>query len=105
MKSWCERAGQVRLMGGVDWLAGGRGRGASTGARGGWAALGREQGEGRSAGARGRGRRWARIGPAVEGERNFPFSFCFLFSFSLIPFLLYPNIHLCFLGAKKKYYM
>jgi hypothetical protein len=60
---------------------------------------------GMSAGARGRGRRWAGIGPVEEGERNFPFSFCFLFSFSLIPFLLYPNIHLCFLGAKKKYYM
>jgi hypothetical protein len=43
--------------------------------------------------------------PSQGGGRTFPFSFYFLFSFCLIPFLLYTNIYLCFLGAKMKYYM
>jgi hypothetical protein len=42
--------------------------------------------------------------PSQEGEEVFPFSFfsCFFF---LIPFLLYTNIHLYFLGAKMKCYV
>jgi hypothetical protein len=55
--------------------------------------------------ARARGRGWAEGGREREGvawagissvERGiFLFSFSFFFSFSLIPFLLYTNIHLC----------
>jgi hypothetical protein len=101
-KSGREREGRVRLMGGADRSAGGRGRGASTGVHGGWAAMGHERRG--DAGTRGRRRRWAGIGPADEGE-SFSFFLCFLFSFSINPFLLYPNIYLCFLGAKMKYYM
>jgi hypothetical protein len=42
--------------------------------------------------------------PSRGGERGFSFFFLFsLFLFSLIPFLFYTNIHLCFLGAKMKY--
>jgi hypothetical protein len=68
-------------------------------------ARGRRWAEGR--GGRGREREGGRVGknrPSREGERNFRFPFCFLFSFSLIPFILYTNIYLCFLGAKMKYY-
>jgi hypothetical protein len=93
----------VRLTSGADRSAGGWGRGASVGTRGGWAALGRERRGTRAREGGGEG------GPESAQPRrgeSFPFfSFCFLFSFSLIPFLLYPNIHLCFLGAKMKYYM
>jgi hypothetical protein len=53
-------------------------------------------------GRRGREKVWAGIGPAEEGGKGFPFLFS-LFLFSLIPFLFYNNIHLCFLGAKMKY--
>jgi hypothetical protein len=41
--------------------------------------------------------------PSREGE-GFSFFF-FSFLFSLIPFLLYTNIHLYFLGAKMKCYV
>ena len=61
----------------------------------GWTELGRERGGHER---EGEGRKWARIGPAEEGERVF--LFLFIFSF---PFLFYTNIHLCFLGAKMKY--
>jgi hypothetical protein len=67
-----------------------------------WAEVGRER---RGAGARegGGSRPWAGVGPAERGGEVFLFSF-FLF-FSLIPFLLYTNIHLYFLGAKMKCYV
>jgi hypothetical protein len=42
-KSGREREGRVRLMGGADRSAGGRGRGASMGVHGGWAAMGHER--------------------------------------------------------------
>jgi hypothetical protein len=56
-------------------------------------------------GARGRGGGGSEL---VEPRRGRGFSFFFFFfsfPFSLIPFLFYTNIHLCFLGAKMKYYM
>jgi hypothetical protein len=65
--------------------------------------MGRER---RGTGAReggGGSRPWAGVGPAERGGEVFLFSF-FLF-FSLIPFLLYTNIHLYFLGAKMKCYV
>jgi hypothetical protein len=43
--------------------------------------------------------------PNREGEDVFSFSFFFFLFFFLIPFLLYTNIHLYFLGAKMKCYM
>jgi hypothetical protein len=89
-----ERGG-ARLTSGAEWQREG-GRGASAREK-----VGRERSE-ESAGERG-GRRWAGIGPAEEGG-FFLFIFIFSFSFSLIYFLPYTNIHLCFLGAKMKYY-
>jgi hypothetical protein len=76
--------------------------------RGEWAALGQER----------RGGVWVREGGGESGPETalprkgrifsfsfyFLFPFYFLFSFSLIPFLHYTNIYLCFLGAKMKYY-
>jgi hypothetical protein len=42
-------------------------------------------------------------GPESAQPRRGERVFLFLFIFSLIPFLFYTNIHLCFLGAKMKY--
>jgi hypothetical protein len=50
-----------------------------------------------------RGKAWAGISPAERG-RGFSFFF-FFFYFFLIPFLLYTNIPLYFLGAKMKCYV
>jgi hypothetical protein len=62
----------------------------------------RVEGRGRERG--GEGKAWAEVGPAGRGRRFFLFFFSLLF-FSLIPFLLYTNIHLYFLGAKMKCYV
>jgi hypothetical protein len=73
----------------------GRGRrGMSGSRRGGWAES--EGGETRAREGVGRNR------PSRGGGKGFPFLFS-LFLFSLIPFLFYTNIYLCFLGAKMKY--
>jgi hypothetical protein len=71
--------------------------------RGGIAARTREKvgRERRGVGAGERGGSMGQNRPSREGEKVFPF----LFFFSLIPFILYTNIPLYFLGAKMKYYV
>jgi hypothetical protein len=73
-------------MGGVDWLAGGRGRGASTGARGGWAALGRERGEGEERGREREGEKVGQNWPSRGGGEEFSFFFLFSLFFFLNSF-------------------
>jgi hypothetical protein len=93
----------ARLMSETEWSAGeGVGRGVSACAWGDgprWAKS-REGARERERGGESMGRNW----PSREGDEVFPF-FLFLLFFSLIPFLLYTNIHLYFLGAKMKYYV
>jgi hypothetical protein len=84
----------ARLTCGAEWSAGEEGSAARE-------KVGRS---GPRAKGRGRGRERGEHGPVSaqpRGGEGFPFSFFF----SLIPFLLYTNIHLYFLGAKKKYYV
>jgi hypothetical protein len=86
---------RVRLTGGArrQRESGGRDEGARVVGPS-WAMRG--AGGGGDAGTRGSGPESAQ---PRRGERVF----LFLFIFSLIPFLFYTNIHLCFLGAKMKY--
>jgi hypothetical protein len=94
----------VRLTGGAGRSAEGREAQCERGVR---AAVGPRGPRAEGEGGRGREREGEELGqnrPSRGGERVFLFFFLFsLFLFSLIPFLFYTNIHLCFLGAKMKY--